>query len=88
MATPTIERTERRDYEAPALAALTATPAPAAFAFQPRAISTPMHGAPGMTALVAAVSTDVVTFREDSSRSTYDGELTVLARVVSKAGDR
>lgn len=87
VASPSIEQVTRREYEAPALAALTIKPTPAAFAFQPTAISTPMHGEPGMTTLVAAVGTDVVTFREDPSRRTYDGELTVLARVVSKAGD-
>lgn len=40
-----------------------------------------------MTTLVAAVGTDVVTFHEDLSSRTYEGELTVLARVVSTAGD-
>ena len=87
VASPSIERTERRDYEAPAVAALDASPAPAAFPFQPRAISTPLHGQPGLTSLVAAVDTGVVSFRENPADRTYNGEVTVLARVVAKGGE-
>jgi len=65
---------------------LTKSPSPSAFPFQLRAISTPIDGKPGLTSLVAAVDTQVMTFREDASKSTYDGEVTVLARVTSKAG--
>lgn len=85
VASPSIERTERRDYEAPALAALAASPAPTAFPFQPRALSTPTRDHPGMTSLVAAVDGGVITFRED--RGKYEGEVTVLARVMSGAGE-
>jgi hypothetical protein len=87
VASPSIERTERRDYETPAVAALDASPAPAAFPFQPRAISTPLHGQPGLTSLVAAVDTGVVSFRENPAERTYNGEVTVLARVVAKDGE-
>ena len=87
VASPSIEKIERRDYEAPAVAALEASPPPAAFPFQPRAISTPVAGQPGLTSLVAAVDARVLTFREDAARHTYEGEVTVLARVVSHGGD-
>jgi VWFA-related protein len=86
VASPTIERTERRDYETPALAALDVSPAPTAFPFQPRALSTPVRDHPGMTSLVAAVEGSVITFREDTARRKYEGEVTVLARVKSSGG--
>ena len=86
-ASPSIERTERREYEAPAVAALGMSPAPAAFPFQPRALSTPMPGHPGMISLVASVDTRVVRFREDAAAGTYEGDVTVMARVVSGGGD-
>lgn len=86
VASPSIERTERRNYEAPALAALEASPAPAAFPFQPRALSTPVRDRPGMTSLVAAVDAGVITLREDAAGRKYEGEVTVLARVLSPTG--
>lgn len=87
VASPSIERTERRNYEAAALAALADSPSPSVFPFQPRAVSTPVEGQPGMTSLVAAVDTRVMTFTENPSGRTYDGEITVLARVVSTSGE-
>jgi VWFA-related protein len=87
VASPSIERTDRRGYEAPALAALAGSPSPSAFPFQSRAVSTPIEGQPGMTSLVAAVDTRMMTFTENPSRRTYDGEVTVLARIVSKSGE-
>jgi VWFA-related protein len=87
VATPSIERTERRDYETPAVAALSVSPSPSAFPFLPRAISTPLHGQPGLTSLVAAVDTNLMTFRENQADRTYDGEVTVLARVVARGGE-
>jgi VWFA-related protein len=86
VASPSIERTARRDYEGPAVAALESSPSPAAFPVQPRAISTPLHGQPGLTSLVAAVDTGVVSFRENPADGTYHGEVAVLARVVAKDG--
>jgi VWFA-related protein len=87
VASPSIERTARRDYETPAVAALAASPAPSAFPFQPRAISTPLRGQPGLTSLVAAIATGVVSFSENPGEGTYSGEVTVLARVVAKNGE-
>lgn len=87
VATPSIERTERRDYESPAVAALSASPAPMAFPFQTRAISTPIKGQPGLMSLVAAVDTRLLSFTQNPAERTYDGEVTVLARVVSKGGE-
>jgi VWFA-related protein len=87
VASPSIERTERRDYESAAIAALSLSPSPSAFPFQTRALSTPLRGQPGLTSLVAAVETAVLTFREDAARGAYEGEVTVLARVVSRSGE-
>lgn len=87
VASPSVEQITRRSYEDNAVAALTKSPSPSAFPFQLRAISTPIDGMPGLTSLVAAVDTRVITFREDAGKSTYDGEVTVLARVTSKTGE-
>ena len=87
VASPSIERAERRDYETPALAALSQKPQPSAFPFLPRALSTPMSGHPGMTSLVAAIDTSVATFNRDTAAGTYDGEITVVARVAGQDGE-
>ena len=86
VASPSIEETPRGDYESAAAAVLDASPPAAAFPFQLRAISTPLDGEPGRTSLLAAVDTSVMTFRENPSSRTYDGEVTVLARVKSREG--
>ena len=86
VASPSIEETPRGDYESAAAAVLDASPPAAAFPFQLRAISTPLDGKPGLISLVAAVETGVMTFRENPSARTYDGEVTVLARVRSRDG--
>jgi len=86
VASPSIEQITRRDYETAAVAALAQSPSPSAFPFQLRAISTPLNGQPGLTSLVAAVDTRVMTFRENPAQHTYDGEVTVLARVMAKGG--
>ncbi len=86
VASPSIERTERRDYEAPALAALSQSPPPSAFPFRPRALSTPMDGRPGLTALVAAVDAGLLTLDSDQVARTYSGEVTVVARVTDRDG--
>lgn len=86
VASPSIEQITRRDYETAAVAAFALSPSPSAFPFQLRAISTPLNGQPGLTSLVAAVDTRVMTFREDPAQRTYDGEVTVLARVMAKGG--
>ena len=88
VASPSIEQIPRRNYEYDAVAALTKSPSPSAFPFQLRAISTPLDGKPGLTSLVAAVDTSVMTFRENPAARTYDGEVTVLARVTSRAARR
>lgn len=87
VASPSVEQVTRRGYEEDAVAALTRSPSPSAFPFQLRAISTPIDGKPGLTSLVAVVDTRVMTFRENATARTYDGEVTVLARVTSKDGD-
>ena len=69
VASPSVEQITRRSYEDDAVAALTKSPSPSAFPFQLRAISTPLDGRPGLTSLVAAVDTQVMTFREDTAAS-------------------
>jgi hypothetical protein len=86
VASPSVEQITRRNYEDDAVAALTKSPSPSAFPFQLRAISTPVEGKPGLTSLMAAVDTRVMTFRENPTTRTYDGEVTVLARVMAKGG--
>ena len=87
VASPSVEQITRRSYEDDAIAALTKSPSPSAFPFQLRAISTPLDGRPGLTSLVAAVDTQVMTFRQDSVKRTFDGDVTVLARVTSNGGE-
>ncbi len=86
LAVPTVERTDRRDYEQPALAALTVSPPPMAFPLRLRALSTPMPGRPGTSALVAAVDAGALTFDTDDAAGRYEGQATVVARVVSPSG--
>jgi VWFA-related protein len=84
LAVPANEAAPVLTFEAPALAAITATPRPSAFPVQARALSVPMPGNLGMTALIASFTGDAVTFSEDGK--TYAGEATVLARITDGAG--
>jgi VWFA-related protein len=86
LAVPTVERTDRRDYEQPALAALAASPPPLAFPLRVRAISTPMPGRAGMTSLLAAIDSGSLTFEKDEDTARYEGQVTVVARIVSTEG--
>jgi VWFA-related protein len=86
-AVPTVERTDRRDFEAPALAALQVSPPPSAFPLRLRALSTPMPDRPGTLALVAALDSGALTFKTDAAAARYQGQATIVARVVSPAGD-
>ena len=67
-------------FEVPALAAISATPRPTAFAVQSRALSVPMPGRLGLTAIVASFTGDAVTFAEDAKTKTYAGDA-VVSRV-------
>lgn len=87
LAVPANEAAPVLTFEAPALAAIAASPRPTAFPVQARALSVPMPGNLGMTALIASFSGDAVTFAEDSKTKTYAGEATVLARVTDGAGE-
>ena len=73
-------------YEVPAIAALTATPKPTAFPIQQRAISVPMPGHPGLTALMVGVSASAFTFIEDPKTATYSGDIVVLASLANASG--
>ena len=87
VASPTIERVDKRDYEAPAVAALSMKPPPASFPFRLTALSTPMPGQPGMVALVAAIDASALTLNTDATTSRYSGQATVLTRVMSGTGE-
>jgi VWFA-related protein len=87
LAVPANEAAPVLTFEAPALAAITTSPRPTAFPVQARALSVPMPGNLGMTALIASFGGDVVTFAEDGKTQTYAGEATVLARVTAGAGE-
>jgi hypothetical protein len=73
-------------YEGPALAALMATPPPAAFPIQARAINVPTPGHPGMTAMMVALSGSSITFSEDAKTGTYSGDAVVVATLTDAAG--
>ena len=73
-------------YEVPAIAALAATPKPTAFPIQQRAISVPMPGRPGLTALMVGVSASAFTFIEDPKTATYSGDVVVLASLANASG--
>ena len=70
-------------YEAPAIAALAASPVPNAFPVQARALSIPMPGHPGLTAVMVDVATNVLTFAEDAKLGTYSANTIVLAQLDS-----
>jgi hypothetical protein len=77
-------------YEAPALAALAASPHPTAFPVQARALAVPMPGHPGLTAVMIGVATNALTFTEDTKTGTYAGDAVVVATLNSgtPAGSR
>ena len=87
VASPSIERIDTREYEAPAVEVLSQSPQPAAFPFRLQAFSTPMPGQPGLVALIAAVEGATLTFRQDAVAARYSGQATVLTRVKSAAGE-
>ena len=72
-------------YEAPAIAAMNATPKPTAFPIQSRAIAVPMPGHAGLTALMVGVGTSSLTFTEDAKTGTYSGDAVVLASLTGPA---
>jgi VWFA-related protein len=86
LAVPANEPAPVLTFEAPALAAITSSPRPTSFAVQTRALSVPMPGNLGMTALIAGFSGEAVTFTEDPKLKTYAGEATVLARITDASG--
>ena len=87
LAVPANEAAPVLTFEAPALAAIAASPRPSAFPVQGRALSVPMPGNLGMSALIASFGGDAVTFTEDAKTKTYAGEATVVARVTDGAGE-
>jgi VWFA-related protein len=86
VALPANEASPVLTYEGPVLAAIAASPRPAAFAVRAAALSVPVPGNLSLTALVAGFSAEAVTFAEDPTSRTYAGEVTVLARAVDASG--
>ena len=86
LAVPANEPSPVLTFEAPALAALAATPRPSAFPVRAAALSVPVPGEVGLTALIAAFAGDSVTFVEDDKAKSYAGEATVVARVTDESG--
>jgi hypothetical protein len=76
-----------RDYEAPALAALSVQPPPTAFPFRLQGLSTPMPGQPGVVSLIVVVDASLLTYAEDAASARYSGRATILTRVKSKTGE-
>ena len=72
-------------YEAPAIAAMTATPRPTAFPIQTRALAVPMPGHAGLTAVMIGVATSSLTFTEDAKTGTYAGDAVVIASLSGPA---
>jgi hypothetical protein len=62
LAVPANEAAPMLTFEAPALAAIAASPRPHAFPVQARALSVPMPGNIGLTALIAGFSGEAVTY--------------------------
>ena len=86
LAVPANEPAPVLTFEVPALAALAASPRPTAFPIQAQALSVPVPGSLGLTALIAGFAGESVTFMEDATAKTYAGEATVVARVTDAAG--
>jgi VWFA-related protein len=72
-------------YEAPAIAAMTASPRPTAFPIQSRAFAVPMPGHAGLTAVMIGVGASSLTFTEDAKTGTYAGDAVVLASLSGPA---
>ncbi len=73
-------------YETGALAALAATPPPAAFPIRTRALFVPTPAAPNLTAVLVDLRNGDLTFTTDGTANTYAGEATVVARILDAAG--
>ena len=72
-------------YEAPAIAAMNATPRPTAFPIQTRALAVPMPGHVGLTAVMIGVAASSLTFTEDAKTGTYAGDAVVIASLSGPA---
>ena len=86
LAVPANEAAPVLTYEAPALAAIAAGQRPAEFPVQARALSVPMPGRLGLTAIVASFPGHAVTFTEDPKVNSYAGDAIVVARVTDASG--
>lgn len=73
-------------YEAPALAALAANPPPMSFPIAARALSVPMPGHAGLTALAVRVNGQALTSLTAKTGNSYLAQATIVARVVGGDG--
>ena len=74
-------------YEAPALVALDATPAPKDIQVEVGAYSTPMPGRPGLSAILVNVPGSSLSFMTNAETKRYTGEVVVLAHVAGAKGE-
>lgn len=70
------------EYERPAIAALSATPAPSAFPILARAVRTPMPDRPGLISVLVGVSGRSLSLGKNDDGTQYFAGATVVARVV------
>ena len=70
------------EYERPAMAALSSTPAPSAFPIAARAIRTPMPDRPGLISVLVAVNGRSLALGRNDDGSQYFSGATVVTRVV------
>jgi VWFA-related protein len=73
------------DYERPAMAALSSTPAPSAFPIAARALRTPMPDRPGLISVLVGVNGRSLALGRNDDGSQYFAGATVVTRVVDTA---
>jgi VWFA-related protein len=73
------------EYERPAMAALSSTPAPSAFPIAARALRTPMPDRPGLISVLVGVNGRSLALGRNDDGSQYFAGATVVTRVVDTA---
>jgi hypothetical protein len=75
------------EYEAPAMAALDAHVVPRAFPFTTTVLSFPESDRPGLSPVLVRVSTDAITFDQDTTSGRYAGDAAVVVRFRNASGE-
>jgi VWFA-related protein len=73
------------DYEAPALAALSAARKPNAFAIRVGALSFPAPNRPGLTPVLVEVPASAFTFTPDKDRKSYNSDFSIIALIRNES---